>query len=170
MILLTVLAVSIDAYAAGLTYGSGGRADGWSPLYISAFSFVLPAAAMLAVSALTVASDWLNAASACIIIILGVRGVASPPQEKRMRMRMKRGGGWAGATLLGLSLSADTAVGAAALAAEPFAPAVPFLTFAAHYLLFTLGSRTAKLFGASRIAAQAASAAMTLLGCIRLLG
>ena len=95
MILLTVFAVSIDAYAAGLAYGSGGRADGWIPLYISAFSFVLPAAAMLAVSALTVASDWLNAASACIIIILGVRGVASPPREKRMRMQMKRGGGWA---------------------------------------------------------------------------
>lgn len=170
MIFVTVIAVSVDAYVAGLSLGGCGRVSVPTLLYISAFSFVMPLAVMLLASAAAEELDWLTAASSCIIIILGVRGLL--PERTSRRELLQRGSrcGLSRATLMGLSLAADTSVGAAALAGESLAAAVPPLAFAAHFVLLSAGALTVKLLGVSRAIATAASAAMIVLGVLRMIG
>lgn len=170
MVFVTVIAVSIDAYVAGLSLSEYKRVGIWATLYTALFSLIMPFAAMYLVSEASVAVGWLNTAGACIIIILGIRGLMPESCEKKLVSMTGDGPGFVRVTLLGISLAADTSAGAAALYAEDLAPAVPLMTFAAHCVLFALGLRTAGLLGASRILSRAASAVMIVLGVFRLIG
>ena len=171
MVFATVIAVSADAYIAGISL-CGKNVKERTLIYIAAYSFLLPALALAAVSAAGRSLDWLNTAGACIIIVLGLRGIlASDRRDGALLPGPENAGlGYAEATVLGISLAADTTVGAAALFGEELAAAVPFVAFALHYILLSAGRRTSELLGASGIAARAASAAMVILGVFRLFG
>ena len=171
MIFLTVFAVSIDAYAAGMSLAENGRVRESVLLYIASYSFFLPFVAINMTNGAFGDAEWLNTASACIIIILGLRGML--PERKKSRRLLGEGKTAtdpAGATLLGVSLSVDTSVGAAALGAYGSAIAVPLLMFCAHYILLSLGRHTAKLFGAAESAGLVTSALLVALGIYRLIG
>ena len=170
MIFVTIVAVSMDAYVAGISVSRYECIKERMLVYMAAYSLVLPILSIALASAFS-SFIWLNVISASIIIIMGLRGILTVGDNSPTLIRP--GGkqfGYVDATLLGASLSVDTSVGAAALSAESFAVAVPFFTFAAHYILLSLGRKTAKLFGASQIISQLASAAMIILGVIRLIG
>ena len=172
MILVTVFAVSIDAYAAGMSLASYGRMGERTLLYIASYSFILPLLLVCVADIAAGEARWLNTAGACIIIILGLRGMlpGKRPGARLLDACGQNGPGFSRATLLGISLAADTSAGAAALQADVPFFVVPALTFAAHYLLLSLGRRTARLFGASRAAGIAASAVLVALGFYRLIG
>lgn len=169
MMIVTILAVSMDAYVAGISLGTYGRIKELGLLYISSFSFILPVAAMLLTSLFSFGGDWLNALSAGILIILGVRGVLPEKRESGLLHAECVRPGIAYMTLLGLSLSVDTALGAAVLYSEPCFAAVPFILFAAHYGLMKLGRTTARLLRFAGGISRAASAALIFIGIIRFL-
>ena len=83
MIFLTVFAVSIDAYAAGMSLAENGQVRDSVLLYIASYSFFLPFVAINMTSGAFGGAEWLNTASACIIIILGLRGML--PERKKSR-------------------------------------------------------------------------------------
>lgn len=167
MIIITVLAVSMDAYVAGISLGSYERVGGFKLLYISSFSFVLPLVAIVLKSFLPVGTEWLNFISACILILLGIKGIVperctSGLIERRELPELS----FIYMTLLGISLSVDSAFGAVATG-DAIAPALPFVLLATHFALLTLGRATAKLLAFAKGISRLASAFLIIMGLLR---
>lgn len=168
MMIFTVIAVNLDAYVAGISLG---RTVGTPALlYISLYSFLLPFVGMAVFSVVSAGADGLNLLCACILIILGVRGLLPEDRaDAKLLVGSVRRMSVAELTVLGLSLSADNALAAITYSAEPCALALPLLMFAAQYCLLSAGRLTAGLLGFTRILSGAAGGALILLGIMRLI-
>ncbi len=167
MIILTILAVSMDAYVAGISLGGYEHVGGLKLLYISSYSFVLPLIAIALKSFIPLGADWLNFISASILILLGLKGVVPEKCECGLIERRELPElGIAYMTLLGISLSVDTAFGAIA-AGDAIEPALPFILLATHFALITLGKATAKLLAFAKGISRLASACLIVIGLLR---
>lgn len=169
MIFITIFAVSMDAYVAGIALSARNRVNELQLFYISSFSFVFPALAVALTSFLPTDISWLNIFSSCILIILGVKGILPEGRKGGLAPLLKedRRIGFGTLTLLGISLSLDSTLGAAAFFEDPLAPLVPFLLLAAHYLLLFVGRFTVRFLGIAENVARLASAFLILLGILR---
>ena len=172
MIFLTILAVSMDAYVAGITTGaSSGRLNTLKILYISSYSFTVPAICMGLASFMTIDATWLNAISACILILLGIKGLLPEKGAKNtlLHRQEKKEQNFAYSTMLGLSLSVDSALGATAFCNHPLALAVPFLLLTAQFGLMLLGQMTARLLGFAHIVSRVSNGMLIIVGLTRFL-
>lgn len=170
MIFITILAVSVDAYVAGITVGAvSGRLSTLKILYISSFSFAVPAICMQLVSFLTQGANWLNALSGCILILLGLKGLLPERRERTLLARREAKQSFAHMTMLGLSLSVDSALLAPTFVVSGIAPAVPFLLLLAQFGLMLLGGLTARLLGFANFVSRIANGMLILIGLTRFL-
>lgn len=163
MIIVTVVAVSIDAYVAGLSIGYG-RAGELKIIYIAAFSFFLPWLFMTVAQA----EAWLNPTAACILILLGFKGLLSDDgSEGLIGDTHVRKMSCAEATLLGISLSVDSVFGSALFSGELSAPLMCAMIFCAQYIMLALGRFTSRLKAGVNILSPIASLVLILLGISR---
>ncbi len=163
MIIVAILAVSIDAYVAGLSIGYG-RAGELKILYIAAFSFVLP---LLFITAIR-DGEWLNKAAACILIILGLKGLYDRENKATLLTVSQRKMGVAEATMLGISLSIDSVFGSALFSGEYNVLTMCAAVFCAQYIMLTLGRLTLRLRTGVKIFSPIASLVLILIGISRL--
>ena len=165
MVIVTAIAVSIDAYVAGLSVGYG-RAGELKIIYIAAFSFILPWLFMTAAQA----EPWLDTVAACILIILGLKGLLSGEECKGLVGRTEVGKmSLAEATLLGISLSVDSVFGSALFTDDVGAFAMCATIFCTQYIMLALGRFTSRLRAGVNILSPIASLVLVLLGISRLL-
>ena len=162
MFIVTVIAVSVDAYVAGLTVGYE-RAGEPLIVYIAAYSFVLPLLFMTAET-----GEWLNRAAACILIILGFKGLYGERRKTEL-FAIARKLGIAEATLLGISLSADSAFGSALFTGEINAFAASAAVFCSQYIMLALGRLTSRLKTGADVFSPIASFVLIFIGASRML-
>ncbi|MBQ7227319.1 MAG: hypothetical protein IJX05_02835 [Clostridia bacterium] len=168
MIYFTVFAVSLDAYVAGISLGKDGN-NALGLLYVSSYSFILPFIALLLASVFPFKEEWLNTLSACILIILGIKGLLPERGNKGLLKPPKpRARGIVRLTLLGVSLSIDSVFGALTAYGVNYAFVVPFYLMASHFTLLALGSITARLLGFAEWLMLLASATLVVIGILRL--
>lgn len=167
MIIITILAVSLDAYVAGISMG--GKYSTMSLLYASAYSFFLPVIAIFFSVLLNEQQTVLNILSACILIVLGAKGLLPVKKNKGLCQGLKKEKeGFFFLTLLGVSLSIDSAFATLASYDVEYFLFFPFVLMYTHFVLLTLGQYTAKLLGFSEWLMKIASAILMFVGILRL--
>ena len=169
MMILTIIAVNLDAYVAGIALGNGSVKTP-ALLYISLYSFILPLVGMLVFSVFPVDVAGLNVLCACILILLGIRGLLSGKEDGR-RLLGERAStpNFVELTLMGISLSPDNVLGALAFVGDGRAVVLPLLMFAAQFCMLSAGSVTAGMLGVTRTLSRIAGALLILLGAMRLI-
>lgn len=165
---ITILAVSADAYVAGLSLGNVGKYSFLKVLYAASFTLWLSGLFVLMSSFISgMAADVIKILSACILILIGLKNIKSGISEKGM-LDFKPDWTMSGITLLGVSVAVDAAVASVSLASTGSIWLVPVCMFAGHFLFLWAGSRTAKLLGVVNVINRFSGGFLVVLGLIRL--
>lgn len=168
--IFTILAVSADAYVAGLSLGRLGRRPLLKVLYASVFTLILSAAFVAAFAFIGGdAADVLKIVSACILIVIGLKNISGGIAENSL-LHMPRDWNMSSLTLVGISVAIDAAV-ASATVAMPDGQLwlVPVFMFLGHFLFLLAGSRTAKLLSLMDVMSRFSGGFLVVLGVLKLL-
>jgi|GEM_PF-2038162 membrane protein len=141
---ITVIAVSIDAYLASLAYCLKKTLSLSEVLYAASFTFFICLIALTVNDAFIEHLSFVKEVGALIFIFIGIKNYAGLFRKKPLMDKSEPKELW----LLGLAVSADA--GLACLSVEMTAPIIPlyaFFFFAAHFFFLLLGTLTVRLTG-----------------------
>lgn len=170
MVVLTAIAINLDAYIVGVSLGLNKFIKLRHLLYISSFAFILPIVALLFLSTIPANTEVLNIASACILILLGIKSMLSELSENRRGLLSAQNKkSILELTLLGIPLSIDTLFATALFADMNGAFVLPLLIFSINFTLLSLGNMTAKLLNVTCLFSKVAGVILVIVGLFRLI-
>ena len=160
--MVTVIAVSVDAYFAAVAYGIGEELNALKIAYAASFTFF---ACMIC----GIAGEWLSSVfsivgkvGGAIFVLLGARNYLSYFVGKSLMINRRSGG----VAALGLAVSADAGVSSLALGGGSMATVMSysFCVCLAHFAFLLLGARCAKFRSAATPASLASGVALMTIG------
>ena len=171
VMLFTIIAVSADAYIAGLSLSGLGRYSLPKILYVSSFTLIMALAFvfMFSYAADEMAVFVLKIISGGILIILGTKNLLSST-DKKMLLDIPVKWNLRELALVGISVAIDASIASVALADNGiYLWLVPIFMFAGHFVFLLLGSRTAGFFGLIGIVNKFSGMFLIILGLSRIL-
>lgn len=160
--MVSVIAVSVDAYFAAIAYGLGEKLGVIKIAYAASFTFFV---CMIC----GIAGEWLSSvfpivgkAGGAIFIFLGAHNYLSYFEKKSLTINRKNGG----AAALGLAVSADAGVSSLAFGGGSIATVAFYSLCAclAHFAFLLLGARCAELRFKAKTASVASGVALMAIG------
>lgn len=163
---LTIIAVSVDAYLAGLAYNLGRKLKLAEVLYASSFTFFVCCLAFCLNAAYVENLPFLKEAGAAIYVLIGARNYLGESEGGLLPRAKSQGGLW----LLGLAVSADAGLASLTieLASSAEIPINAFYMFSAHFFFLLLGTLSVKFMGAIKFAARLSGVFLIGLGLVKL--
>ncbi len=140
LLFFTVLAVSVDAFAASLAYGIRNKLKIGEILYASSFTFIMCSLTLTLSSALGGYARLFRIAGGLIFIALGTENLL--PEKRESGFYRRRG--YRELAVLGIGVASDAALACLSLPTEGVGVIVcAFFMFAAHFLFICCGMAAA---------------------------
>ena len=165
----TIVAVSADAYLAGLSLSNIGKYPLLKVLFAASFTWLLSSLFVIASSYVGGRAEIvLKILSAGILIVIGVKNLRGCFEERLFYAN--RTFGFKHLSLIGVSVALDAAVASVTLTEMPHSAwTVPLCMFAGHFLFLWAGCRTAELVSLIYAINRLSGLILIVLGVIRLI-
>ena len=160
--MVTVIAVSVDAYFAAVAYGLGEELNALKIAYAASFTFFVCMICGIAGEWLSSVFSLVGTVGGALFVFLGARNSLSSFAGTNLMINRRSGG----VAALGLAVSADAGVSSLALGGGSMATVASYSLCAclAHFVFLLLGARCAKFRSAATTASLASGVALMTIG------
>lgn len=167
VLFFTVIAVSLDAYLAGLAYNLKRKMTLPETIYVASFTFFVCVIAFTLNFGLIESLPFVKEAGAGIFVYIGAKNYLGRFAPRGIARRREPKELW----LVGLAVSADAGLASLSLPvpAEWAIPVYAFFMFVAHLGFLILGSATVRLIGVMERLSSYSGAIMIAIGVYKML-
>ena len=159
---VTIIAVSVDAYFASMAYGLNEKLSALKILYAASFTFFMCVICGVSGEFVATLSPLLGKTGGVIFLFLGARNYLSFFGKEQLIGERKAGG----ITALGVAVSVDAGISSFAAngSGMAFVLLYAFGAFVAHFIFLLLGARCVKLRNAAKNASFVSGLALMIIG------